>query len=259
MSVFQLTIINWQRLLLIGFAFFLHSSLLNATELSAIEFKATESKATALKAKESKATEFKATELRATESKAGLSLNKHFDRSPGINIKFKIGINESFDTITGKIIDNSTGKPLMGVHLKKKGFKEVVSVSDSSGNFKLSISEGNLSTLYIIELRDYDTKTWRITDGLAVRMVPTNTIFSDPNAGISDGPMYVIHVGKKMYFMNAVGFKEIPENFIREIKILKYSEAISSYGQKGANGIIKVKIKKAYAGKIDFSKSTIKP
>lgn len=248
-SVFQLTIINWQRLLLIGFAFLLHSSLLKATELNARESNATESKATT----------FKATELQATESEAGLSLNKHFDRSPAKNIKFIIGINKSFDTITGKIIDNVTGKPLMGVHLKKKGFKEVISVSDSSGNFKLSISEGNLSTLYTIELRDYDTKTWRVTDGLAVRMVPTNTIFSDPIAGISDGPMYVIHVGKKMYFMNAVGFKEIPENFIREIKILKYSEAISSYGQKGANGIIKVKIKKAYAGKIDFSKSTIKP
>ena len=71
-SVFQLTIINWQRLLLIGFAFLLHSSLLKATELNARESNATESKATT----------FKATELQATESEAGLSLNKHFDRSP---------------------------------------------------------------------------------------------------------------------------------------------------------------------------------
>jgi hypothetical protein len=197
--------------------------------------------------------------IEAKTLKAASSVPMHALQSPIITPEYIITFKGSFDTIIGKILDKVNGKPLFGVTLRIQGFPQVVSVSDSSGNFKLSISEGNLSTLYTIELRDYDTKTWQITDGLTVKMVPTNMIFSHPIAGISDGPLYVIQVNKKIYFMNAVGFKEIPENFIKEIKILKYSEALSSYGQKGANGIIKVKIKKAHTGKIDFSKQSIKP
>jgi TonB-dependent SusC/RagA subfamily outer membrane receptor len=161
------------------------------------------------------------------------------------------------DTVGGKVIDQSTGKPLAGVKVKQKGFQNVLAVSDSTGRFELAQSGDTLSSTYTFELPNYSSLDWKVTDGMEVKMVDARRIRIGgvSVAGITTtGPLIVLSSGKQTCNVNQSKFQEIPQDWIEEIEILKDAQATVLYGAKGANGVVLVKIKKAYAKNIDFSK-----
>lgn len=160
------------------------------------------------------------------------------------------------DTVGGNIIDQSSGKPLAGVKIKQRGFQNVIAVSDSTGRFELAQSGDTLSSTYTFELPNYSSLDWKITDGMEVKMVDARRIRVGGVSitGITPGPLYVLSSGKKTWTIDQTNFKELPQDWIEQIEILKDSQATALYGAKGANGVILIKVNKAYAKKIKRSK-----
>ena len=160
------------------------------------------------------------------------------------------------DTVGGIIIDQSSGKPLAGVKIKQRGFQNVIAVSDSTGRFELAPLGDTLSSTYTFELPNYSSLDWKITDGMEVKMVDARRIRIGGVSitGITPGPLYVLSSGKKTWTIDQTNFKELPQDWIEQIEILKDSQATALYGAKGANGVILIKVNKAYAKKIKRSK-----
>ena len=160
------------------------------------------------------------------------------------------------DTVGGNIIDQSSGKPLAGVKIKQRGFQNVIAVSDSTGRFELAPLGATLSSTYTFELPNYNSLDWKITDGMEVKMFYARRIVMGEVsiAGITPGPLYVLSSGKKTWTIDQTNFKELPQDWIEQIEILKDSQATALYGAKGANGVILIKVNKAYAKKIKRSK-----
>ena len=160
------------------------------------------------------------------------------------------------DTVGGNIIDQSSGKPLAGVKIRQKGFQNVISVSDSTGRFELAPLGATLSSTYTFELPNYNSLEWKITDGMEVKMFYARRIVMGEVsiAGITPGPLIILSSGKQTCTIEQSAFQEISQDWIEQIEILKDAQAAVLYGAKGANGVILVKIKKAYAKNIHFSK-----
>lgn len=159
------------------------------------------------------------------------------------------------DTVGGNIIDQSSCKPLAGVKIKQRGFQNVIAISDSTGRFELAPSRDTLSSTYTFELPNYSSLDWKITDGMEVKMVDARRIRIGGVSitGITPGPLYVLSSGKKTWTIDQTNFKELPQDWIEQIEILKDSQATALYGAKGANGVILIKVNKAHAKKIKRS------
>jgi TonB-dependent SusC/RagA subfamily outer membrane receptor len=156
------------------------------------------------------------------------------------------------DTVGGHIIDQSTGKPLAGVKVKQRGFQNVLAVSDSAGRFELAQAKDMLSSSYTFELPNYSSLDWKITDGMEVKMIDARRvrIGGVSVSGITPGPLYVLTSGKKTWTVDQFNLQELPQDWIEQIEILKDAQATALYGAKGANGVILIKVNKAYAKKM---------
>lgn len=176
--------------------------------------------------------------------------------SPPAAVRFENRMPLSKDTVSGKVIDGVTGKPLIGVKIKEKGFGNVLAQTDSVGRFELGITEGNLSTIYTFELNSYSRVDWKVTDGMLVKLINSQTMHLGGVSIVSlnFGPLIMITAGKKSCSIDMAKFSELPQEWIEKIEILKDASATAVYGSKAVNGVVLVEIKKAFAKKIDFSK-----
>jgi TonB-dependent SusC/RagA subfamily outer membrane receptor len=63
----------------------------------------------------------------------------------------------------------------------------------------------------------------------------------------------MVYAGKKSCEVDELNFSNISQDWIENIEVLKDAKATSLYGSKGANGVILIRIKKAYESKFNFS------
>ncbi len=156
-------------------------------------------------------------------------------------------------TINGTVVDGETGKPIVGVKIKQKGFENVLALTDTAGKFKLEIAEVNLSVAYTFEMMGYKNVELPLTKDMVVKLPIYHFILGSITSVYNTEPLYVVYVGKKSCIVSASRFNEIKPTWIESVEVLKDAKATALYGSKAANGAIIVEIKKAYAGKFDFS------
>lgn len=165
------------------------------------------------------------------------------------------------DTIKGKVTDEKTGKPLAGVKIKRKGFNNVLALTDSTGAFKLAATEEEKTNMLVFELSEYN-RTEKVTaDDMWVKMNKTPINDNAPRIMIgafvtvsnSNNPLYVITAGKKSCTWDGA-LSDIKPEWIESIRVLKDASATALYGAKAANGVVLVGIKKKHAKNIKFSK-----
>ena len=159
-------------------------------------------------------------------------------------------------TVNGRVVDNDSGKGLAGVRITHKGFANLLAVTDSAGRFALKLEHENLSEVFTFYLIGFNRADWKITDGILVKLNIAPIMLGEISiTSITPGPLYIISAGKKSCSMDAGRFHEVPGDWIEKVEVFKDAEATSLFGSKGANGVVFVKIKKAYAKQIDFSKN----
>lgn len=164
------------------------------------------------------------------------------------------------DTIRGKVIDQATGSPLVGVKISRKGFKNVIALTDNNGNFKLNLGIAERTNPLVFELNEYNRIEHSITEQMIVKLeklsaaAPRVMIGAVTTISSSNKPLYVINAGKKSCILEDGSLKDLNPEWIESIKILKDASAIAHYGAKAANGVVLVGIKRKYTSKIKFLK-----
>lgn len=159
------------------------------------------------------------------------------------------------NAISGRVVDHETGKPLEGVSVKQKGFENVLAKTDSTGTFKVSITEENKAIPFIFEFPGYSAVEMSLTDGMVVRLSLARFMLGGiTTASLTYNPLYMVFAGKKSCTIDASGFSIIQPEWIERIEVLKDAKATALYGSKGAHGVVLIEIKKAYAKQFDFSK-----
>lgn len=154
--------------------------------------------------------------------------------------------------LIGKVLDEQTGKPLANVKIKRKGFNNVIALTDSTGIFKLSVATAEKTTVLIFELNGFISVEKTAADKMLVKMSERRIVVGGVSTIATSGePLYIIKSGKKSC---EADLKQINPNWIKKIDILKDASATALYGSKAANGVVIVEIKKQYAYKVDFSK-----
>jgi TonB-dependent SusC/RagA subfamily outer membrane receptor len=158
------------------------------------------------------------------------------------------------DSITGKVVDSQTGKALGGVKIRQKGFTNVLAITDSTGRFELGITISDIAIPYSFELNGYSKVETSLNSDMLIKLSVQRIMLGALSSvsGIQT-PLYVVFAGKKSCTVNASKFSEISTDWIENIEILKDAKATALYGFKGANGVILIRIKKAYKNKFDFS------
>ncbi|MGF1923812.1 MAG: hypothetical protein ACQUHE_06505, partial [Bacteroidia bacterium] len=76
----------------------------------------------------------------------------------------------SSQTIKGSVLEESTGRPLLGVKIRQKGFQNVLAITDSTGKFELTISEGKVLAEFIFELAGFAPVNAYPSQGMVVRL-----------------------------------------------------------------------------------------
>ncbi|WP_026905553.1 hypothetical protein [Pedobacter glucosidilyticus] len=158
--------------------------------------------------------------------------------------------------ITGRAVDSLSGNPLSGVKIRKSGYENVLAITDTEGNFKLSIADEDKATIFIFDLIGYEKVETMITNKMVVMMNAERRIMLGGITTISKSqePLYIIYADKKSCTISASKLSELSPNWINKIDVLKDAKATAIYGIKGANGVVLIEIKKAYVSKVDFSK-----
>ena len=160
------------------------------------------------------------------------------------------------DTIKGSVVDERTGRPLIGVKVRQKGFENVLAITDNAGKFELGIKEQLTATAITFELNGYSRAERNAVDNMIVKLTADRVIMLGGVSSIplNQAPLYLLIVGKKSCSIDAVKLSEIPPAWIEKIEVLKDAKATAIYGAKAANGVVLIEINKAYAKKIDFLK-----
>jgi len=154
--------------------------------------------------------------------------------------------------VQGKVLNEETGKPLANVKIKRKGFNNVIAITDSAGNFKLLLSDQDKTGTFTFELNGFTVAEQIISNNMVVKMGELRIMLGGiATINTSNEPLYVVYSGKRSC---EVDLKKINPDWIEKVDILKDAKAAALYGSKGANGVVLVEIKKQYANKIDFSK-----
>ena len=162
----------------------------------------------------------------------------------------------TLDTIRGSVVDERTGRPLLGVKVRQKGFENVLAITDSAGRFELGIKQRLTETAITFELNGYSRLERNPVDNMIVKLTADRVIMVGGVSSITlnQAPLYLLIVGKKSCSIDAVKLSEIPPAWIEKIEVLKDAKATSIYGAKAANGVVIIEINKAYAKKMDFLK-----
>lgn len=158
------------------------------------------------------------------------------------------------DTISGRVVDDVTGKPLKGVNVKQKGFGNVLARTDSTGTFKVGITEGDKAAPFTFEFTGYSPVTMSLTDGMVVKLSAARFILGGiTTISVTRNPLYLVFAGKKSCVIDSSRFALIQPEWIEKIEVLKDAKATALYGAKAAHGVVIIEIKKAYVKNIDFS------
>jgi TonB-dependent SusC/RagA subfamily outer membrane receptor len=161
--------------------------------------------------------------------------------------------NKPGDSITGKVVDSQTGKPLSGVKIRKKGFANVLAITDSAGVFKLGITISDVGIPYSFDLNGYSIVQTSLRSNMLIKLFEGNILVGGITSisGIQT-PLYVVYAGKKRCTVDVSKFSQIAPDWIENMEVLKDAKASALYGSKGANGVILIRIKKAYVKKFNF-------
>lgn len=158
------------------------------------------------------------------------------------------------NTVSGRVVDDVTGKPLKGVSIKQKGFENVLARTDSTGTFKLRITPENKTIPFIFEFTGYSAVEMSLADGMVVKLSAARFILGGiTTVSVTHNPLYMVFAGKKSCTIDASRFSLIQPEWIEKIEVLKDAKATALYGSKAVHGVIIIEIKKAYAKKFDFS------
>lgn len=160
------------------------------------------------------------------------------------------------DTISGTVVDQRTGEPLKGVKVKRKGFQNVLAITDSTGKFELSATEAKIRAEFNFELAGYSTLSAYPSAGMIIKL-PVEvriTLGGVSTLSIHKEPLIIVSAGKQSCTMDGSRLKEISPEWIENLTVLKDEKSTALYGAKAENGVILIEIKKAYRKKIDFTK-----
>lgn len=157
--------------------------------------------------------------------------------------------------ITVNVIDDLSGKPLKGVNVRRKGFDNVVAITDSAGAFKLEIATKDMLLPYIFKLDGYSEKQISINQNMVVKLTAEQRIRLGgvSTMPMAQSPLYLVHAGDKNYTIDASRLRDIPVDWIEKIEVFKSEKETAIYGAKGAHGVVLLEIKKAYATKFNIS------
>lgn len=162
------------------------------------------------------------------------------------------------DSISGKVIDVQTGKPLKGVEVRERGFDNVIALTDSTGVFQLDLKKEDIGILLIFSSFGYTAQQTALSENLVIQMATAAPVMvsigSVSRVALGKEPLYVITAGNKSCTIDASRIKELSPDWIEALEVIKDSKATAIYGAKAANGVVIVEIKASYADKIDFSK-----
>ncbi|WP_293744671.1 hypothetical protein [uncultured Pedobacter sp.] len=159
-------------------------------------------------------------------------------------------------TVKGTVVDQTNGKALAQVKVRKIGEEDALAITDSLGRFELNLADGDKLSKFIINLPGYNPMETYLNDNMVIRLSAERRIMLGGISTISlnRSPLYLIKAGNKSCTIEATKFGELSPDWIEKIEILKDAKATAIYGAKGANGVILIEIKKAYRKKIRFSK-----
>lgn len=157
--------------------------------------------------------------------------------------------------LKGSVVDNLKGNALAGVKIRKKGFENVLAITDSAGHFELRVNDQDKLSTYTFLLAGFSIGESDLSDGMVIRLEKLTPIMLGGVSFISNSrqPLYIVSSGNRSCTIDPIRLGQISADWIEKIDILKDAKAAALYGSKGANGVILIEIKKAFKKKIDFS------
>lgn len=162
----------------------------------------------------------------------------------------------SNNIFTGTVVDELSGKGLIGVKVRRIGEENVVAITDSTGRFSINIADGDTLSKFVFKLPGYSNVETYLNTNMVVKLFAERRIMLGgiSTVSLNKEPLYIVLAGRKSCTIEASKMSEISPDWIENIEILKDVAATALYGAKGSNGVIKIEIKKAYQKKIRFSK-----
>ncbi|MBO9674189.1 MAG: hypothetical protein J7577_12135 [Sphingobacteriaceae bacterium] len=159
-------------------------------------------------------------------------------------------------TIKGTVVDQTSGKALAGVKVRRMGEEDILAITGSLGRFELNLADHDKLSKFIFNLPGYTPIETYLDDNIVIKLIAEKRIMLGGISTISlnRSPLYLISAGNKSCTIEASKIGELSPDWIEKIEILKDASATAMYGAKGANGVILIEIKKAYRKKIRFSK-----
>ncbi|QDW28203.1 hypothetical protein FFJ24_010615 [Pedobacter sp. KBS0701] len=159
-------------------------------------------------------------------------------------------------TIKRTVVDQTNGKALANVKVRKIGEEDALAITDSLGRFELNLSDREKLSKYLFNLPGYTPIETYLNDHMVIKLIAEKRIMLGGISTISlnRSPLYLIRAGNKSCTIEASKLGELSPDWIEKIEILKDANTTAVYGAKGANGVILIEIKKAYRKKIRFSK-----
>ncbi|GGI29069.1 hypothetical protein [Pedobacter mendelii] len=158
--------------------------------------------------------------------------------------------------ITGKVVDNLSGNLLVGVKVRRKGYENVLAITDLNGRFEFSTTDKDMLSKFIFSLGGYSSVETNINDKIIVQLIAERKIMLGGISSVSldRKPLYLVFAGNKNCIIDASRMNEISPDWIENIEVLQDAKATAIYGAKGANGVIKISLKKVFKNKFKFSK-----
>jgi len=157
--------------------------------------------------------------------------------------------------LKGSVVDDLKGNALAGVKIRKKGFENVLAITDSAGRFELRINDHDRLSIYTFLLPGFSIAESGLSNGMVVRLEKVTHVMLGGVSLISNSlqPLYIVSSGNKSCTIDPIRLGQISADWIEKVDILKDGKAAALYGSKGTNGVIVIEIKKAFKKKIDFS------
>jgi len=183
--------------------------------------------------------------------------NNSFKLLPSGNPDWQI-LDSVKNTFTGNVISQRDSTPLAGVKISKKGYENVLAVSDANGQFQLRLSDSDRLSQYVFKLNTFEAVETAISDRMIVRLTDLRRVML---GGISvvkvdKTPLYVVFSGNKSCTVAASEMHKISPEWIENMEVVKRNQATALYGKKGKNGVIQIWIKKAYRKKFAFTQKS---
>jgi TonB family protein len=151
-------------------------------------------------------------------------------------------------TIKGKVIDESTSKPIEGVNIIVRG-TTTGTTSDAKGDFEIKAETTKMELVFSYVGYTTVSKEFTASGKAEIRMMKSAFIIDEvtvkypgekQNTEIKPFP-YVLVDGVPT---DEETFKALNPNTIESVSVLKDEKATAAYGEKGKNGVIVIVLKK---------------